>query len=239
MSPAPARRTSVSASSATTNALLSRWCQPARQPGDAVALSAPLTSVFHASHAGTAPNTTPVATARRKLKASTRASSPIRSGLGSSSRCAADDEADAPHGRRERDGAAERGEHDVLGEELADQTPAPAAERGADRHLARPPAAAREQQVRDVRAGDQQDEADRAEQERQQRARVLDVRVARRLQADGVARVVGVLASLLGGDRRRSAAARRRGSGPAPAGRSRRASASRARRRRSKSAIGT
>jgi hypothetical protein len=57
-----------------------------------------------------------------------------------------------------------RGEHDVLGEELANQTSAPGAERCANGHLALARRAARQRQVREIGAANQQQHADRAQE---------------------------------------------------------------------------
>ena len=63
------------------------------------------------------------------------------------------------------DGADQRQEH-AFGEQLTNQVAARRTDRRADRHLARAGDRAREHQVRDVGAGNQQDEAYRAEQDR-------------------------------------------------------------------------
>ena len=60
--------------------------------------------------------------------------------------------------------AAERGEHEPFAQELADDPAAARAERGADGDFAPAGGAAREQQVRDVGARDQQHRRDRREQ---------------------------------------------------------------------------
>ena len=60
--------------------------------------------------------------------------------------------------------AADQREHQALGQELAQEAGAAGADRGAQRHLALARRGAGEQQARDVGAGDQQHEGDRAEQ---------------------------------------------------------------------------
>ena len=57
-------------------------------------------------------------------------------------------------------GAGEQREEQALGQELADEAAARRAERQPDRHLVTPGRRARQQQVRDVGAGDQQHQAD-------------------------------------------------------------------------------
>ena len=63
--------------------------------------------------------------------------------------------------------SADEREHRRFGEQLRDEPAAARADRRANRHLAGARSAAREQQVRDVDAGDQQHEQRRAERERQ------------------------------------------------------------------------
>jgi hypothetical protein len=77
-------------------------------------------------------------------------------------------------------------EQEALGEDLADQPPARGADRRPDGHLALPRRGLREEHVRDVRAGDEQHEADRAEQDEERRAgRVVDARDLLRRDAQG------------------------------------------------------
>ena len=56
-------------------------------------------------------------------------------------------------------------EHEALGQQLPDDLPAGRAQRRAHRHLARPRGRARQHQVRDVRARDEQHQPDRAHQD--------------------------------------------------------------------------
>ena len=79
------------------------------------------------------------------------------------------------HQRREPDAedAADRGERHALREHLTEQPGADCPHRGADRQLPLPRRPARQQQVRDVRAGDEQDEPHGAEQQPQRGLRLL------------------------------------------------------------------
>ena len=70
---------------------------------------------------------------------------------------------------------AEGREHERLGQALPDQSGGAGTERQAHRHLAAPSRRAREQQVRDVGARDEQHSRDRAEQYQQRRLRRLGV----------------------------------------------------------------
>jgi hypothetical protein len=77
------------------------------------------------------------------------------------------DHADGPDRARDARGAANRRQHDALDEELPQQPAAARADRRSDGDLLLPCCRAREQQIGDVRASDQQHESDRAEQDEQ------------------------------------------------------------------------
>ena len=127
------------------------------------------------SIAGTTPNAIAVtqrqrdgeqpASARRRRRRSSRGSSHRR-------------RRDQRLHRRDRHGDAERRAHHreqhALGEELPDQAAAAGADRRADRDLALAHGRAREQQARDVGAGDHQQERRRAEQREQRRTEEAD-----------------------------------------------------------------
>ena len=68
--------------------------------------------------------------------------------------------------------AAEEGQHQAFGDQLPDQAPAAAADRGAHRQLALARGRSHQQQVGDVGAGDQQHEHDRAHQRHQLRPHI-------------------------------------------------------------------
>ena len=73
------------------------------------------------------------------------------------------DEKIAPPCRQtESQRAADQGQDEALDQELANDLPARRAHRGADREFPRPRRAARRQEVRQICAGDEQDEPDRA-----------------------------------------------------------------------------
>ena len=94
---------------------------------------------------------------------------------------------DAPRAEQQPGGAAGQREHHAFRQQLAHQAPAPGAEGGAHRDFARSRRRAREQQVRDVDARDQQHEADRAEQDPERPLIGLRHRVQQRLHADRIA----------------------------------------------------
>ena len=87
-------------------------------------------------------------------------------------------------------------------DELPDQPQPARAERRAQRHLVLPGGRAREQQVRDVGARDEQHERHRAEERQERRPRVLDDVVLQRHDADAHVRrlVFGMLLPELPGD---------------------------------------
>ena len=91
-----------------------------------------------------------------------------------------DQHVDAPDRQQQPETAADDAEDDAFGEELADEAAAGGAERAAHRHLAFARRRAREQQVGDVGAGDQQDEADGAEKHQHGLADVADHRLVER-----------------------------------------------------------
>ena len=95
-----------------------------------------------------------------------RESQPVRF---SSSRGRELEETHAKSRERQPGGAGDEREQQALGEELTDDLPARRAERQAHRDLARAGGAARQQQVGDVGAGDEQQEDDRAHESREHR----------------------------------------------------------------------
>ena len=97
----------------------------------------------------------------------------------------------------------------ALDQHLARQSNASAAERGADGELVLTRRAAGDQQVGDVDAGNQQQEADGAEQREQRQADVVDQPIGEQFGADADGAVgVRVLAFQRGGDRLQLAAGR-------------------------------
>ena len=124
-----------------------------------------------------------------------------------------DDEASTPrHGEDEPERAAREREHDRLGEELPDDARAARAERRAHRDLLAAPERPREDEVGDVGAGDQQHEADRAEQHEQRRPHVADEVLVERDDRGAPALVVLRDTAPRAGPRSRSSARVRRAS---------------------------
>ena len=94
-------------------------------------------------------------------------------------------EADAGERERQADDARDAGQHEALGEQLTDDPRTAGAERRPDGDLALTAFGAREQQVGDVGAGDEQQECDRAEQQPDGAAHGADDFVGQR-EHDGV-----------------------------------------------------
>ena len=120
-----------------------------------------------------------------------------------------------PGGEQGTADAAERREHDALGNELADDPAAAGSQCGAHRDLPLTCGAAHQQQVGDVGAGNEQHETDRTEHEQHRRPRLADHQVLKRNQRDA-GQVIGralraqgeareLSAGLLPGDVRREA----------------------------------
>src|ERR1700730_9196150 len=81
---------------------------------------------------------------------------------------------DAPSADEQAQDAADGGKKDAFGEKLADQMSAAGADGGTDGDFALAPGGAGEQKIRDVGAGDQQDEAHRSHQDQQGQANVAN-----------------------------------------------------------------
>ena len=119
------------------------------------------------------------------------------------------------HAPARDDGTAEAGgerQHHALGEELADQAAASGADRRAHDDLAAARRGARQQQIGDVGAGDEQHEAHRAEQHEQRLPRRADDGLMERRDAHAL---VAVAARVLGGQPGGDAGHLRLGSRPA------------------------
>jgi hypothetical protein len=104
-------------------------------------------------------------------------------------RCSTD--VHAPAREQQTQAAAQRRQHQRLGKQLPRQAPAPGAERGAQCDLAPPDGAARQQQVREVGAGDQQNQPHGPEQHPQGRPRLVDRVVEHGLEPHDFLGVVG------------------------------------------------
>ena len=160
----PMSSTSASATSTTTSIERALFCRkpvPDRPP---LSLSVVVRSVLELCSAGIRPNRMPVAseTGERErddapVEADERAVLADAREAGGVDRRAARGCPAQPSDQAEH--AAGQRQHDALGEQLADDAAARAADRGADRDLAPASGRAHEQQVGDVGAGDEQDEA--------------------------------------------------------------------------------
>ena len=177
-SPADASSASDSASCTTTSVLR---VVALTQPPPMRLRSMSLRSVRDAFHAGTMPNSKPVAIDTASAKSSTRTSSRIVAGsTGSCGPTSATSDFVERHRERDAGDAAEQRQQHTLGEQLLRDASAAGAERGAHRKLARARRAARELEIGDVRAGDEQHERDRAEHDEQTLANAADELVLER-----------------------------------------------------------
>ena len=137
------------------------------------------TGVFVMRSAGSSPSMSPTTSVRTKTKSSTRPSSVAGRTIGIDEQ--ADQRLPQREGQPEAADAAGDRQAQALGQELAHQAAASGAERQAHRHLAHARRGARQQQVAEVRAGDEQDEPGAAEQHPQRVGEVTQrVRAARR-----------------------------------------------------------
>jgi hypothetical protein len=110
---------------------------------------------------------------------------------------------DAPRGQQRPEGAGDHRQDEALEHELADDAAAAGAERGAHGDLVAARGAAREQQVGDVGAGDEEDEHDRDHEHDQRRAHRRGVRLVEREHLDAAALLllgVGLLEARGDGD---------------------------------------
>ena len=202
----------ASVTSATTRPRRSAWADtpPVERPPS---LSDTNRLPARARQAGARPKRRPVTTATAAVKATARPSSATSAARGTACGLAARSAFRPAQARPSPSAAPASAEHHALGEELAHQPPALGAEAGAHRDLPPPPLGAGEHQVGDVGAGDEQHEADGAEQEQQRRARVAHHLLVQREEDHRVrlwVRVVGVREGLLpAGQQGRHAVARR------------------------------
>ena len=177
-SPEATSSASVSATSTTTSTA------PARPPS--VAPRAPCRSVStrfarSAPAAGARPDSAPLPSDTASAKASTRQSS----GTGPPSAMAGSHAAASVSRPRDRATPAAppaTASNALSAAELAEHLPAARAERGANRHLARSAGRADEQEIGDVRAGDQEHAADRHREQRERAAHASRRAVAERHQ---------------------------------------------------------
>ena len=188
--PEPTSSTNASATSAITAPSRSQRPDepPTRRP---LERSTSITSGRDAFHAGSTPKISAAANDASARKREHRAVERHRGGARQALGRQLNQRVDAELREQQAGRAADRREHDALGDQLANDAPAVAADRRAHRQLALARRGAHQQQVRDVRAGDQQHEHHRAHQRDQLRPHVGDQVVVHRLDAE--VRVRGLL----------------------------------------------
>ena len=96
-----------------------------------------------------------------------------------------------PISQQQAAGGADQAERRALGEHLPHEPPAIGADRGSQRQLAKTAGTSSEQQIGDVRAGDEQDEAHRSRKEQERRPRVAHHRLEQRRNNHALVGVVG------------------------------------------------
>ena len=180
--PAPKSSRKLSATCAATSPLRRKSEPPEPATAPTVSLSVLQVSGRLARSAGSRPNTMPVRSVRPNVKARMRASGDGLTSSGAPSTGMKAMQALRHHRRQpETDEAAGAGEQQALDEELAHELAARGAERQPHGDLALAHEAARDEQVGDVGAGDEQHQADHAHQHDERRrevvaqARVADV----------------------------------------------------------------
>ena len=139
--------------------------------------------------AGNAPKTRPHRIEAASAKRTARPSSATSSSRGVPSGATASSSRSRPYSDEQAERPAGDRHEAALDQELADETTAPAAERRTDAQLVLPGRAARDEQVRDVDAGDQEETADRAEQDEQRESHGGDQLRGERRRADADVRV--------------------------------------------------
>ena len=167
--PLPTSRISAIAISATTSARRTRW--PSRPAvWRPLSLSTLPSGCREACSAGTSPKQMPVASVTSAANVSTWASMRTERSVTRSDGTTAVRALDAPQPDQHPKPAAERRQQQAFGEQLLHDPAAPRAEREPHRHLAAASGRPRQQQVRDVRAGDDQHEPDRGQEHEQRGA---------------------------------------------------------------------
>ena len=165
--PAPVKSTSARARSTTTSSCRACASRGVTLPRESLRDPAEQTASPLARIAGSSPNSDAGRHREQKRKSQDardrRPRSSIRGTLTGTIAREQRKRQRAP-GHAER--AARAAQHHALGQQLSNQPAAPGAERRAHSHFARAVHRAREQQIRDVRAGDQQHEPDGGRAER-------------------------------------------------------------------------
>ncbi len=199
---APITSITASAHSATTSAERTRVRSPPTEaPWPPSLFRVPCRSTRRAWRAGTIPNSRPAAIATASATPSTRRSTAASATRGISAGASATRTTDAEHREPRAEDRRRRREEQSLGGELPREPPAVRAERPPHGHLAPPRRPAGEQQVRDVRAGDEEDEADGGQQHQQRGPDRTEDDRRQRLDEDPPRRVVGIRALEVGGNR--------------------------------------
>src|SRR5262249_8070683 len=139
--------------------------------------------------AGISPKKTPVKIESAAVKASTRQSKPTPVGARRKFRRKSQQPLHSPFGQRQTQGAARHGQQQAFGQKLSDKAQPARAERRPHRDLSAARGRAAQQQVGDVGAGDQQDEANREHQRSQRGPYALNRLLLQRNEEDAAPRL--------------------------------------------------
>lgn len=154
----------------------------------------PLTDASAARAAGSIPNTTPVRTESASAKSSTRPSARTENMAGRNVSVDHEQRACAEYRDQDAERTARNRNDDRFGERLAHEPCAAAAERRTHGQLVTPPERARERQVGEVGARDEENECRGALKQKQRRTQLARPRCVQRQQQRTTARVCfGVL----------------------------------------------
>ena len=189
-SAAPITRISASAISVTTNTERSL---PLRNPMPErllLSLSVAARLGLDALIAGTRPKRIPVNTETPRVKSKTVGSrvTAVAAFADSWKTTGADGEqqTDADESENEAEKAAGQREREAFGQQLADDLETAGAERGASREFALSHRSAHQQKIGDVGAGNEKNEADRAEQNKQGLPGIADDRFLKRRHSEAI-----------------------------------------------------
>ena len=173
-SPAPITRTTASATSAATRPLRSRARVAPAVDRCPDSFNVMLTVCWRRFTSGASPNSIPVTTETTTVKARTTGSREMSAARGNAVRIRGQERAETGKGDSDADGAADQREQDSLGQELSKDPPATRAECGPDGELTLTRFGARQQEVGEIGAGDEQHEPDRTLQHPQRLADAAD-----------------------------------------------------------------
>ncbi len=181
-----------------------RRAPPALSDRPAASFKVVFSSVCDDRHAGTKPNSSPVRIEMPKVNASTGKSTRICCSIGNISGTTLRSRRTPHAASSQSQCAAGQCQDQTFGEQLADDARTPRTERAANGDLLLARSGARQQQIRQIRAGDQQQQSDRAEQYQEHRTDAAGVHFGHGKQRDAPAGIGGRIGALQAARDRRS-----------------------------------